>query len=286
MEVLRRWFLGLVELLSDVRGDDEGGEGDAAVATKDEGSGDEGSGDEGEGDEGEGDEGEGAGDDSGKNVGKDRSQYIPRDRFDKVNAKAQKVEALLSAGVLTEDDEGNLRINPKALKDISGHKEEGSDKVNYRFTKDEVDENSWPLVEKINKAYDYYDNMGAKLSFMIAQLGSQLRTVGDYPEFIQKDSALKKRALEIFKNDPEFKKTYRGNPEALYWAVKRASELLSGQKPSSKPKKKPGFIIGRGDVGKGQSKTVDISKLSKEQLDDLERKEHERLEGLRKQGKR
>lgn len=288
MDCVKRWFFGLVELLSNIRGDDdagdnsEGGDGSSAGDnSEDAGEGSEGSDDANDDGENVEDENEDADVDSGKDDGKDRSQTIPRDRFDKVNAKAKRVEALEAAGVLVEDSGGNLSINPKALKSITGQEDDkGTEKVDFKFTKDDVDDASWPLMEKINKRTDHVDSSIAKVMFVQAQLGSQLRMVAEYPEFIQKDSALKKAALDIMKNDAEFKKSYRGNPEALYWAVKRAAGKSSDkQPPKGKPKKKPGFIVGKGDSGKSSPKVVDLSKLSKTELDDLERKEHERLSG-------
>jgi hypothetical protein len=274
LEVLKRLFLGLVSLLSNQFGDDD---------DKDEDTGDK---DE---DKGEDEESGDADDDSGKDVGKDRSKYIPRERFDKVNVKASKLDKLIELGIVAEDEDGEIRINPKLLEKPKDKDKEADaeDVSNFMFSQNEVDDKSWPLVEKINKGFNYFkktiDTISVKAAFSIAQLQSENAILRDYPEFIQKDSPLKKKALDIMKNDPEFKKTYRGNPEAGYWAVKRAAEFLAGKQPEkSKDKPKSSFIVGRGDAGRTGVKKVDLTKLSKDELDKLEKQEHERLQNLHK----
>lgn len=223
-------------------------------------------------------------DDTGDNVGKDRSKYIPRDRFDKVNAKAQKLEQLVEKGILIEDENGNLQLNPEVLRQKPSTREDAvSGDAKFRFSKDEVDDASWPLVEKINKAYDHYDELAGKMAYTLQSLQAENAILRDYPEFLQKEHPLRKKALDILKNDPEFKKTYRHNPERGYWAVKRAAELLANNgQQKKKIVNKSKFIVGRGDAGKATQRMVDMSSLSKDQLDELEKNEHARLMSMRK----
>ncbi|RKY32409.1 MAG: hypothetical protein DRP74_02740 [Candidatus Omnitrophota bacterium] len=276
MQLIKRLWKELLRLLFNdsglPEGEEENSEGDEGNKEEEDQE-DEGN----EEDAGE-EEGGDADDDSGKSVGKERSKFIPRERFDKVNTKAQKLEKLIELGVLTEDASGEIRVNSELLKNAT--KQEGSkelDTSELRFTKDEADERSWPLLEKINKAYDHYDKLASRMSYMIKVLQSENAVLRDYPEFISKDSPIRKKALEIIRNDPEFRRTYRGNPEAGYWAVKRAAEFLAG-KTASKPKKKKGsFIVGKGDAGAGGKKKIDFTKLSSAELDKLEREEHNRL---------
>jgi len=291
IQEVKKWFLGLWLLLSDTQGA-EGDESGESSEGKDEGDesveGDEGKDDEGKEDEGaEGDEGEEGADadaDSGKDGGKKRSQYIPRERFDKVNVKAQKVEKLIELGILSEDEDGELRINPKALQ--SEKKEEGDNgkTSNFRFSKDEVDDKSWPLVEKINKAYDHYDKQVGQVGFALSRIFAELTTLREFPESISKDSPLKKKALDILKNDEEFKRSHRGDPEAIYWAFKRAASLLEGknpQKPNLKPK--GSFIVGKGDTGgKSGKPSVDKSKWTEADWDKAEKVEAGKLAGSKK----
>lgn len=290
----RKWIIGLLALLST-----QNGEGKTKVATaEEEDAGDDGAEEAEDGDEGEGEESNESGEEGeegseeesedpedGSEGGEGRSKFIPRKRFDKVNAKATKFEKLIAMGIISEDEEGEIRINPEVLKQKKTKGEEGEEAEgsgNFYFSKDEVDEGSWPLVQKINKGFKHYENMANKMAFHLVQLQSENAILRDYPEFLQKDSPLRKRALAIMKDDPEFKKTYRGNPERGYWAVKRAAELLSGKSVEKKPKPKSKFIVGKGDADKGGiKKAVDFSKMSREELDNLEKKEHERLSKLR-----
>jgi len=270
------WFLRLVEMLSNQRGDNI----DTSIAVEDapaDASSEEGEG----GGENEDSEKGDAGDD-GEGDGKPRSDHIPRERFDKVNDKAKRVDALLELGVLQEDSEGNIHLNPDHNKPKQKDEDEPGDKVTrdaFRFKKEDVDEDSWPLVEKINKGFDYYEGLAQKMVFRLGQLGSENAILRDYPEFLQKDGALRKKALDIMKNDPEFKQKYRGDPERSFWAVKRAAEALEGKsKGNPKPKKpKSKFITPKGDGGSSTVKRVDISTLTPAQLDELEKAEHERL---------
>lgn len=278
------WFFGLFELLSSQKGDgiDTSVPVEDPVDTDSSSEGEEGEGSKKDDKEDTSPEGSDAGDDSG---GKDREKYIPRERFDQVNAKAQKADKLVELGILEEGEDGELRINPKAIQPKE-KKEDKSDKISrdsFRFKKEEIDEDSWPLVEKINKGFDYYENLAQRMAFMLGKLFSQTRIYDDYPEYLQKDSSLRKKATDIMKNDPEFKSKYRGDPESVYWAVKRAAELLENKQPGKKPMKKPKskFITPKGDAGEAEVKRVDISSLSKEKLDELERKEHERLKTKR-----
>ena len=302
---LVKWFWQLVGTLKSeagvVGGEDEGEEG--STATDEEGAegeegaeegadGSEGSeGEEGASEDGEGEEGaEGADEGSGKDLGKDRSKYIPRDRFDKVNKTATEAKKLVELGILVEDENGELHINKEVLKSQEKSKEDGREVLDFdklALSKEEVDESSWPLVEKINKRFDSAKGYVQELSYYVRVLLAENRIIKDYPEFLQKDSPLRKKASEIMKSDKEFQSTYRGKPEAGYWAVKRASELLSGKKPSNegKPRPKGKFIVGKGDgSGKPRKKVglMDISNMTKEQLDKLEREEHERLSKLKK----
>lgn len=278
---LVKWFLGLMELLSNSFGFVEGEGDDVGDDTNDKGD---------DSDDGD-DTGENADDkngnadaDGGKDGGKDRSKFIPRERFDKVNVKAQKLEKLIELGIIAEDESGELRVNPEVLK--PKREDKPTDKTNFRFTKDEVDEKSWPLVNKINVGFDTIESNIGFLAGLVFELQGAFKAIDDYPEYLQKDGALRKKVVDIMKNDPEFKATYAKNPKKFYWAVKRAVDFLSNKGPEKKPEKpKSSFIIGKGDAGKTGTKKVDLSKMSKDDLDKLERQEHERLESLRKQGK-
>lgn len=278
------WFFRLVEMLSNQRGDNI----DTTIPVDDtpaeEGNEDP-KGEEGEeGNEGGDPDNAGAADEDDDGEG-GREKHIPRERFDKVNAKAQRLEALVDAGVLIEDEDGNFYPNPKhgkSKKDEDGNG--ASNREDFRFDKNDVDDDSWPIAEKINKGFDHYEGLAQKMVFRLGQLGAQNAIMTDYPEFLQKDSALRKKSIDIMKNDPEFRKKYRGDPERSYWAVKRAAESLGGN-PNPKPKlKKPKskFITSKGDGGSSGEKRVPIGELSEKELDDLERKEHARMEGQRK----
>lgn len=288
MKVIEKlWPFSLIALLSSNQGtigpEDEDEEEEEDSNEGDEGDeGDEEDGDEEDGDDAEDDEEETEdGDaDSGNDGGKDRSEYIPRKRFDKVNAKARQIDRLVELGVLVEGTDGELHVAKtqakKGSEEADDNAEEGG---SYYFKEADVDKESWPLVQKINKGFKKFDTLANKLSYTLIQLQSENAILRDYPEFLQKESPLRKRAMQIIKDDPEFKKTYRGNPEAGYWAVKRAAELIAGRKstaPTKKPKSK--FITGKGDgkTGGSNKPAVDLSKMTAEQLDDLERKEHAR----------
>jgi hypothetical protein len=272
---LKVWFGSLLGLLICVRGEDNDDNGD-------------------DGDNGDSqDDQNNADGDSGNNAGKNRSGSIPRERFDKVNAEAQKLRALREAGLLVEDGEGNMRINPEAVKLMAKNKGKNDDDAeeDLSFKQDEVDAASWPLVQKLEKRFGKQEKAlreeSAKAAFHIQQLQAENAILREYPEFLQKSSPLRTKALDIMKNDPEFKQTYRGNPQAAFWAVKRAAQLLEGktqEKPAPKPNR-ASFIVPKGDVGKAGSKNVDLTKLNKDQLDELERNEHERLKNLRLQKK-
>ena len=199
-------------------------------------------------------------------------------KFKEFKAKAEKVDKLLELGILQENEDGELVLNP-AVKEKDASKAEDED---LHFKESEIHKDSWPLVQKINKMFDAGIKNSSIQAFHLLATQARLKVIEDYPEFLQKDSPLKKKALSILKNDPEFKKTYRGNPEAVYWAVKRASETLKN-KPTPKPQpKKNSFIIGKGDIETGGKKVVDISKLSEADLDKLEREENERLNKQKK----
>jgi hypothetical protein len=276
---LVKWFFGLVELLSNSFGIEGEEAGDDADDKGDGSDGGEDAGDDAD------DKGGDADADGGKDGGKDRSKFIPRERFDKVNAKAQKLEKLIELGIIAEDEAGELRVNPEVLKP-KGDDKKSTEKKDYRFTKDEVDESSWPLVSKINTGFDAIESNVGFLAGLVFELQGAFKAIDDFPEYLQKDGALRKKVVDIMKNDPEFKATYAKNPKKFYWAVKRAVDFLSNKGPENKPEKpKSKFIIGKGDAGKTGAKKVDLSKLSKEELDKLERQEHDRLEDLRKQGK-
>lgn len=222
--------------------------------------------------------------DSGKDGGKDRSRYIPRDRFDKVNSRAQKLDALVTSGVLVEQD-GELRLNPEMIRQALKKDEAKSDgNINFRFAKDEVHENAWPIVEKINKFYDHHDKTVGQLAYLLQEVQSAFQAVNEYPEVIARDSEIKKAAMDIMKNDPEFQQIYRNNPKKFYWAVKRAAERQAQKaNPPQKPKKKPSFVVGKGDVGGEKSKRmVDLTKMTKEELDKMEREEFDRMYAQKK----
>lgn len=291
MERIRMLYLNLLGLLTNQKGtgpndeksgEEEGGEDDAGDQSGDEGA---------EGEESaEGEEGsEDAGADSGKDGGKDRSKYIPRERFDKINEQNKRVQKLLELGVLQEGTDGELRVNAEALAEATGGKDKKDGQKSmkdFMLTKEEVDELSWPLAQKINGAFDYMNDLANKFAYSLIQLQSEGAILRDYPDFLQKESPLRKRAQEILKNDPEFKKLYKGNPEAAYWAVKRAAELLAGKKgPAPKPKGK-GFIVNKGDTGKTAKKVVDFSKMTSAELDKFEREEHDRLQAARATGRK
>lgn len=261
LELLRKFLFWVL----DVRGED----GD------DDGSDDDGGSDDGSDDDADAD--------SGKSGGKKRSDAIPRKRFDEVNTELAKFKRLKDAGLLAEDEEGNVILNEDAVKSLlKPDKTDSDDKgksENFRFSKDEVAPESWPLVEKINKGFDHYEGVIRKLIYGLEVLQSENATLRDYPEFLQKEGPLRKKFTEIIQKDPEFKKMYRGNPKAGYYAAKRAAELIAAATASNQqpPKKKPAFIIGKGDIGvKGNAKTRDLSKMSAEELDKLEREEFER----------
>ena len=211
---------------------------------------------------------------------KDTSKKDRTSKFKEYKSKAEKVERLMELGILQEDDDGNLVLNPKVTEKKADKKEGDDDDLHFKES--EIHKDSWPLAQKINKMYDASVKTSQRQEFFIRTLQAENAILRDYPEFIQKDSPLKKKALDILKNDPEFKKTYRGNPEASYWAVKRAAEALENKStPKTQPKKNQ-FIIGKGDIEAGGKKTVDISKLSEADLDKLEREEHERMSKLKK----
>ena len=148
-----------------------------------------------------------------------------------------------------------------------------------RFTKDEVHADSWPIVDKINKALDYFGKEMSVRDFHVQSLYAENAILREWPEFLQKDSPLRKKAMEILKSDPEFKTTYKGNPLKNFFAVKRAAESLANKTSKPKPKKKPSFIVGKGDTGgvdKG-GKGKSIEDMTAAELDALEKKEHDRL---------
>lgn len=220
--------------------------------------------------------------DDGNNDGKERSKFIPRERFDQVNAKAKQLERLSELGILEEDENGDFHVNKEALNQ-SKKEDKSSDRSDFRFKKEDVDDASWPLVEKINKGFDYYAGLANQMAYALQTLQSENAILKDYPEFLQKDGQLRKKTMDLLKNDPEFKKKYKGDPERGYWAVKRAAELISGnQEKPVKKKPKSKFIVGRGDAGKTGKKMVDISTLTGAQLDEMEKSEHERMAGSRK----
>ena len=260
---LKRWFFGLIELLSNQSGENADGDDDDSGDDDDKNA--------------EGlDEGGDAGDDSGKDVGKDRSQSIPRERFDKVNAQAKKLAKLIELGIVSEDEDGEIRLNPEILKPKDQDKaDKGKD--DFRFTRDEVDDKSWPLVKKINDGFDHFDGKIRGLVGLLLEVQSAFQAVDQYPEYLQKDSPLKKMAQEIMKDDPEFRATYARNPKKFLWAVKRAAEKLKNSAPEKKSEKpKSSFIIGKGDTGKTSVKKIDLAKLTTEELDKLERDEFDR----------
>lgn len=274
LEKLNRWLLGLIVLLGNQLGEEDGSDSGTAVIDTDDDTDD-------TDDTDDNDDGDDADVDSGNNDGKDRSKYIPRERFDQVNSKAQKLEKLQELGILVEDESGEFRINPDVI-NPKKDSDQKSDKVNYRFAKDEVDDASWPLVQKINQAYDHYDRMANQFAHVITQLQSENAILRDYPDFLQKESPLRKTAMEILRSDPEFKKTYKNNPERGYWAVKRAFEKLSGKQSMKPKKKKSSFITGRGDGGKSTVMKKPIGSLTKDELDELERAEHQRYANTKK----
>lgn len=287
------WFLSLCGLL----GSDKGFEGpedeDEESEDEDAEEGDEGDEEEEDGDEDSGqEEEEGAEEDEedgdedvdpGTNDGKDRSKFIPRARFDQVNTKAKKLERLVELGILEEGTDGEFHLNKEAIKKVRGADGEEAvakpgDENDIYFKKEEVDDASWPLVEKINRANKRVERMYGQAEFAINRLFAENKVLADYPEFLQKDSPLRKKANDIIKNDPEFKKVYAGRPDAGYWAVKRAAELLAGKTPMPlKKKNKAKFIIGRGDVSRSPKKVLDFSKMSKAELDKAEADEHARI---------
>jgi len=266
---LKRWFLGLLELLFDQRGEDQ-------IEIPAEDSDDDDDSDPGDEDAEDGDEDEDEEDDEDSDEDSSRSKTVPRKRFDQVNSRAQQLEALVEAGVLIENEDGELVANPKANDRRKSDSSSGSD-YDFIFKKDEVDKDSWPLVDRINKGFEHFINLSNQFGYVITSLRAENAILRDYPEVLQKESPLRKKAKELLKNDPEFKKKYKHDPERSYWAVKRASELLSG-KPSKKKKSKSSkFVLGKGDGGKTGKKLVDISSLSPKELDELERQEHEGL---------
>ena len=291
MNKLHEWFFSLFYLLSSQEGaidpkdskeEEENTEEDEEKGKSEEENEEENEEDSTEESEDE-DEDEDGDEDSGKNLGKDRSKFIPRKRFDKVNARAQRLDELLEAGVLVEDEEGNVKV---AVRKSVTEEEEGSNgskgAKDFYFSKDDVDDGSWPLVQKINKGFQYMENLAGRMAYVLNSLQAEHAVIRDYPEFLQKESPLRKKALAILKEDPEFKKKYRGDPEKGYWAVKRAFELLkSNKKPNDQKKPKSRFIVGKGDSGKTGKKTVPIGSLTSAQLDELEKSEHERLSKLR-----
>ena len=199
-------------------------------------------------------------------------------KFKEYKTKAERTDKLIELGILQENSDGELVLNPNVTK----KEVEKVEDEDLHFKESEVHKDSWPLAQKINKMFDAGTKNSAIQAFHLLATQARLKIVEDYPEFLQKDSPLKKKALSILKDDPEFKKTYRGNPEAVYWAVKRASEALEN-KPTSKPQpKKNSFIIGKGDIETGGKKVVDISKLSEADLDKLEKEENERLNKQKK----
>lgn len=210
---------------------------------------------------------------------KDASKKADRtSKFKEFKTKADKVDKLLELGILQENDDGELVLNPNVTK----KEVEKVEDEDLHFKESEVHKDSWPLAQKINKMFDAGTKNSAIQAFHLLATQARLKVVEDYPEFLQKDSPLKKKALSILKDDPEFKKTYRGNPEAVYWAVKRASEALENKTTPKPQPKKNTFIIGKGDIETGGKKVVDISKLSEADLDKLEREENERLNKQKK----
>lgn len=290
MERIKLFFVGLLGLLSTQHGqylgpnDDNSGaeEGEEESAGDDSGD-EEGSEEEGEDQtEGEDEDGEDGGDDSGNNGDKKRSKYIPRERFDKEQAKNKRVEKLVELGILVEDENGELRVNTEAVA-APKEKAKAAEKSmkDFMLTKEEVDELSWPLAEKINGAFDYMNELANRFAYSLMQLQSEGAILRDYPQFLQPESPLRKRATEILKNDPEFKRLYANDPQKAYWAVKRAAELLAGKKNPAPKVKGKGFITSKSDTGKSQKKVVDFSKMTPAQLDAAEREEHDALMALR-----
>jgi len=293
-EKLRNWLFSLFGLLScqlGVTGEEEGEEeGEESGEEGEDDDEEEGGDSEEEGEEEEGEDSEGDDDDEDDEElgedGKPRSKTIPRSRFDKVNAKAQKVDRLIELGILQEDEDGEFHINPKALKGKQGDDDGEKGESDYRFKKEEGADESWPLLEKINKGWDHFEGLANQFNYIITSLRAENAILREYPEYLQKESPLRKKARDILKNDPEFKRTYKNNPERGFWAVKRAADLLSGKTTKKKKSKGRKFIIGRGDGGKKKTKMVDMGTLTSEQLDDLERKEHERMSGGKKKKRR
>ncbi len=217
--------------------------------------------------------------DKGDTEKEDASKKTERtSKFKEYQTKAQKVDKLLELGILQENEDGEFVLNPKVTEK---EKKEVEDE-DLHFKESEIHKDSWPLAQKINKMFDSGIKNSAIQAFHLLATQARLKVVEDYPEFLQKDSPLKKKALSILKDDPEFKKTYRGNPEAVYWAVKRAAEALENKTTTKPQPKKNAFIIGKGDIETGGKKVVDISKLSEADLDKLEKEENERLNKQKK----
>jgi hypothetical protein len=279
----RNWLLSLMGLLGNNAGhngpDDEEESDEGEESENEEGDEGDESSEEEETEENEEEDTEGGDGEEGE-AGK-RSKFIPRERFDQVNAKAKQVDRLIELGIIQEGEDGELHLSKDVLKKGKADKEESEegDEESFYFTKDDVDDQSWPLVQKINKGFKHYEALAGKMAYVLGQLRAENAVLRDFPEFLQKDGVLRKRALEIMKNDPEFKKVYAGKPDAGYWAVKRASELIAG-KASVPPKKKSKskFIIGKGDKG-GKRPTKDLFSMSKAELDALELAEHNALYG-------
>ena len=132
MKSIINWFLGLVGLLSSQRGDNVNPTIAVEDPPADAGNEDSEGGEEGKAegkDEDTEDEEEGVDSYDGIPDAEGRAKYIPRKKFDKVNAKAQKVNDLIESGSLVEDEDGELRVNPKLAKPKSKEDDSGNDKI-------------------------------------------------------------------------------------------------------------------------------------------------------------
>jgi hypothetical protein len=126
------------------------------------------------------------------------------------------------------------------------------------------------------------------LAYIALELQSQYEVLTKFPQFLAENSPLRAKAIEIMEKNSEFKSTYGKSPKKLLAAVKMAKEILAGKSPAPKPKKKGNFIIGKGEGGEGsKSKKINLTDLVKtpegrKKLDEIERKEFERIQGASK----
>jgi len=218
-----------------------------------------------------------------KDIGKkpNRSKYIPRDRFDKVNAKAQQLEKLIQSGKAKVNDKGEVElIVPKTI----AKKEEPEDtskKVAFNellIKKTDVDENSWPLVDRLQKQVGHFIPLMNQMYAFIDVLAEQQAIMREFAEHgaLKKDSDFNRLMKDIEDNDDEFKALFKGKQGQKYYAAKRAfsklQDMMKTKKSEKEEDKSAKFIIGKGETSPVKTTIL----LTEEKMAELSRTEEGR----------